>query len=489
MDIKKLYILLQNKFKNEYHVYINSFHSKEDKIFILVKNKSNKYFGEICRSGKFLLDSPVKSLHFNEFEEYTFDIRFFECSVENSKKIMNFLEYLKPVKINQKASLGFGDRIGIASGAHVKLAKEYNLFPVFAQQSVREITKTGRDCESVLHNAVMGVFQEGYKGVWGADADHIKSKEWLKSMINNKYVPYTMYTIDTYDYVNTSEEINEVDLSTDKNFKERLKKARKYIGKNINLKGYSFNYDEDILFLIVKKYYKSLDFLKDCYEMIKFSNREFDFEPTFDERDIDTKPEDHFYIASELLSEGVDFNTLALKLPGRFEKGIDYIGDLDKFIRDISIHREIVNYFGCYKLSLHSADDKYMIFKPWREIFKENYHIKTSGTTWMESLRTIAQLKPSLFKEIFEATLSNAEKNSTDYHINLDYKKIFKLSKDSDSEDLIDISDSRQLLHVSYGSIIGKFKNNIIETLSKNEDLYYGNIIKNYRSQLNLIFK
>jgi len=488
MDINKLYIFLQNKFKDEYHVYFNSFHSKENRIFLLVKDINNKYFGEISRNDKFLLSNTVKSFNFNGFEEYSFNIRFFECSIENSKKIMNFLEYLKPVKINQNASLGFGDRIGIAAGAHVKLAKEYNFFPVLAQQSVREITKTGKDCESVLHNAVMGAFQEGYKDAWGADADHIRDKEWLKIMINNKYTPYTMYTIDTFDYLNTYEEINEVDLDTDKNFKERLKKARKYIGKNINLNSYSFNYDEDILFLIVKKYYKSLDFLKDCYEMIKSSNQEFDFEPTFDERDIDTKPEDHFYIASELLNEGVDFNTLALKLPGRFEKGIDYIGDLDKFIRDLSIHKKIVDYFGCYKLSLHSADDKYMIFEPWREIFKEDYHIKTSGTTWMESLRTIAQLEPLLFKEIFKATLSNAERNSADYYIDLDYKKIFKLSNDIDSEGLIDIRDTRQLLHVSFGSIIDEFKSNIIRVLSQNEDLYYENIMKNYRSQLNLMF-
>jgi len=488
VDLKKLYIFLQNKFKNEYHVYINSFHSKENKIFILVKDKRNKYFGEICRNDRFLLNNPLKSSCINGFEDYTFDIRFFECSIENSKKILNFLEYLKPVKTNQKASLGFGDRIGIASGAHVKLVNEYNFFPVFAQQSVREITKTGKNCESVLHNAVMGVLQEGYKGVWGADADHIRDKKWLNIMINNEYVPYTMYTIDTYDYINTSEVINKGDLSTDRNFNQRMKKARKYIGKNLNLNGYSFKYDENNLFSIVKKYYKSLDFLKDCYEMIKFSNQEFDFEPTFDEKDIDTKPEDHFYIASELLSEGIYFNTLALKLPGRLEKGIDYIGNLDKFISNLSIHREIVNYFGCYKLSLHSADDKFMLFKPWREILKEDFHIKTSGTTWMESLRTIAQLKPSLFKEIFKSALINAEESSSDYNINLGYKKIFELSRDIDCEDLIDILDTRQLLHVSYGPIIDKFKNNIIEVLSKNEDLYYGNIIKNYKNQLGLIF-
>ena len=74
MDIKKLYIFLQNKFKNEYHIYINSFHSKTNKIFILVKNKNNKYFGEICRSGKFLLNNPIKSLNFDGFEDHTFDM-------------------------------------------------------------------------------------------------------------------------------------------------------------------------------------------------------------------------------------------------------------------------------------------------------------------------------------------------------------------------------------------------------------------------------
>ena len=501
MDFLKIFKMLTENLKSKYVVYNNSLHFNDNnnnkknengKIdcnngFFLLREKNKKFFAEISADKNFLLKDPKANIHEFNFEKEVFYLGLFDSSINNSKKLVTVFPDLKPSRVDKKISVGFGDRIGIASGAHVKIAKDYDFSPLFAQQSGREISKTSKDCETVIHNAVMGVFQEGYKGTWGSDADHIGDEKWLNIMLNNTYLPYTMFTIDTYHYVNL-EDITANSYLDDKNFKERLLKSKKYIGKNFNFSGFNLSYNEDNVHFIVKRYYKSLDFLLNCFNSIKSRIDDFDFEPTFDERDIDTTHLEHFYISSELINDGVNFSTMAPKFPGLFEKGIDYDGDVKVFAETLKNHNEIAKYFGGYRLSVHSADDKFRIFKYLREILGDNFHVKTSGTTWMESLRTVAEFNPDLFKRIIAIVLETAEENSKDYYITLDYKKINDFLKNKQLAELIDIKETRQFLHVSYGTVINEFRNEILETLFNHEEAYMDNIIKNYKNHFKSIF-
>jgi len=273
--------VLIDKLKDEYFVYKNSFHSKNDRVFFLCRRETKKFFCEVSYKKDFILGSFTENIIEEKLDNKSVYIGLFECNIENSKKIALAFDYLIPVNSNKSVSIGFGDRIGIATAAHVRITREYDFFPFFAQQSVREITKTSRDCETVLHNAVTGIFQEGYTGNWGSDADHIRDKEWVKIMLHNTYLPYTMFTIDTYNYVNLETDILFQQADNDEKFIERLEKSKKYLGKVFNFSGYKFRYDKNNLYFIVKRYYKCLDYLLDCYNIIKEKNKEFGFEPTF----------------------------------------------------------------------------------------------------------------------------------------------------------------------------------------------------------------
>lgn len=386
-------------------------------------------------------------------------------------------------KINKDASFGFGDRIGIGTRIHAELAKKYDIFPIFAQQSGREISKIGRNCQNVLKNASAGVLQSGYNGPWGADADHIRDNKWLLKFLNNGFLPYSMFTIDTFDYINATD--TKVD---DNRFKDRLYKAKKYIGENYTFAKYRFTYTQDSIYEIVLKYYRAIDFLIDCYNTIKEKIPEFDFEPAFDEKGIDTTPEEHYYLASELIGEGINFTSFAPKFPGIFEKGIDYIGDVDNFIDKLKIHKEISGYFSSYKLSLHSADDKLKVIGPFAQVLQGRFHIKTSGSTWMEALRTLSQCNTDLFKEITGLALENAEKNSKAYFLNLDFKKIKDLLKIRNLEELINMDQTRQLLHISYGTVLKKYMDDIRKSLFINEEKFTSNVIKNYKRYFDAIY-
>src|SRR3954471_24118044 len=83
----------------------------------------------------------------------------------------------KPSLLGLLPSFGFGDRLGLATPGHIAACQKGKLQPIFAQQSVREMTRTQRTPQEVMAAAQRGIQQEKWKGTWGADADHLKTRE------------------------------------------------------------------------------------------------------------------------------------------------------------------------------------------------------------------------------------------------------------------------------------------------------------------------
>ena len=127
----------------------------------------------------------------------------------------------------------------------------------------------------------------------------------------------------------------------------------------------------------------------------------FELEVSVDETDQPTSHAEHVYIASELKRLGVQWVSLAPRYVGRFEKGVDYIGDLAAFEADLAGHAAIARQFGPYKLSLHSGSDKFSIYPAAMRQTRGLVHLKTAGTSYLEALRTIAAVDPELFREIY----------------------------------------------------------------------------------------
>src|SRR4030065_57925 len=127
----------------------------------------------------------------------------------------------------------------------------------------------------------------------------------------------------------------------------------------------------------------------------------YELEISVDETEQPTSPTEHFYIASELKRLGVQWISLAPRYIGRFEKGVDYIGDPLAFEADLGLHAAIARRLGPYKLSLHSGSDKFSIYPIFMEKTQGLAHLKTAGTSYLEALRTIAALDKDLIREIY----------------------------------------------------------------------------------------
>jgi hypothetical protein len=202
----------------------------------------------------------------------------------------------------------------------------------------------------------------------------------------------------------------------------------------------------------------------------------FELEMSVDETETVTSLAEHVYIVSELKRLGVKWVSLAPRYVGTFEKGVDFIGDLDEFEKSFARHVAVSKTFGPYKLSLHSGSDKFSIYPIARKVAGDLIHLKTAGTSYLEALRATAALNPALFREIMMFAIDRYPTDRATYHVSAEIAKIPDISAMADGElvTLLDNFHAREVLHVTFGSVLNHqaFREPFFETLRSNEETY-----------------
>jgi hypothetical protein len=186
----------------------------------------------------------------------------------------------------------------------------------------------------------------------------------------------------------------------------------------------------------------------------------------------------------------IDFSSLALRFPGSFEKGIDYLGDLDEFEESIKIHSQVSRKIGGYKLSLHSGSDKLSIYPIFARHTQGVFHIKTAGTSWLEEVRLAAAVDPLLFRGLYQIAYDTFEENKKAYHMKLDKAELpSKIDKkyDKNLPGIMDIPDIRRMFHIAYGPILDKKGKRLFDIIYQNEDMHYGYLLENFDKHFNAL--
>ncbi len=437
----------------EYGIYADSINECKGSILFIIKENAEKKL-VVFREGN----------TYNEFdgEEYLIgDFKAKLCPLihQNCLLIRREFPYTAPTAVLKfQKTIGLGDRLGLATPGHIRLIKHYDVKPVFAQQSIRELNLTGRTYENVLDGVSWAVFQEDYKGGFGADGDHLKKPEEILMALN---CGFTMITLDCSEHINdrvselSEEEAEKLYLNSCKN--ENMELESKYAGKKFPLKnGSIIEFRPNDLKEIILTYYKAVSYAISIFnEYIKNYQREVDFEISIDETMTSTSPESHFFVASELAAAGVRVASIAPRFCGEFQKGIDYIGVVAQFEKEFKIHASIAENFG-YKLSIHSGSDKFSTFPIIGEKTQGRYHLKTAGTNWLEAVRVIAMKAPGLYREMHSFALGVLDEAKKYYHIGADVRNIPDIDSLSDNRlpELMNKPDSRQVMHITYGLIL-----------------------------------
>ena len=410
-------------------------------------------------------------------------------TVENSKAVRKLFDFTNPVSHKgHDITIGLGDRLGLASAGHLHLLRDKNVFPVLAQQSIRELTLTGRTFDEVLASAVWAVFREGYTKGYGADGDHLKTRNEVKYALD---CGYTMITLDCSEHIRNDfavapqAEIDARYLELPEGIGTELE--TRYLNKTFHISGVidgtvdgtidgivdgivdgniavnigdviggdiAIEFNEADFRRMVLVYLPAINHASGVFsELVKDAN--IDFEVSIDETLTTTSPQSHFFVANELIRQGVEIASLAPRFVGEFQKGIDYRGDTAEFERDFLVHAKIAEKFG-YKLSVHSGSDKFSIFPAVGRLTGGRYHLKTAGTNWLEAVRVIAAHEPSLYRRLHSFALENLIEAKKYYHTTENTANIADIDSVSDEELplYLEQDDARQVLHITYGLIL-----------------------------------
>jgi len=402
------------------------------------------------------------------------------------------LDWLKPRLVGLSTSAGMGDRLGIATPGHVRAVRHFRgeISPVFAQQSIREMTRTGRNPQQVMDDAIWGVFEENWQDGFGADADHLKTEADISACFD---AGYTWYTFDPGEYVNdfdVFESSQQVDEYIEGLPFELRPKATGLLDAIIDIGGYQASFPKPVLFKAVVKYGRAVAHVAAMYQKLAdlAGNKPFEVEISMDETNDPTSPEEHIYIASELRRLGVKWISFAPRFVGRFEKGVDYLGDVDAFTNSLAIHAAISRQFGPYKLSLHSGSDKFNIYSAFMRATGGLAHLKTAGTSYLEALRTIAKVDINLFKDIYTFARQCYERDRSSYHVSARLERAAMPEAIMDGSALLDQFDGREILHVTFGSVLTeenldgskKFYDRMMAQLKDHREIYFNNLEKHF---------
>ena len=399
-----------------------------------------------------------------------------------------------------KYSFGMGDRFAHQGKAQLNAiikAKDLgvDVTPVW-NKSYREHEIIGSKPADTRQEADNAVKALGWKDTYFVDADHIGMKNVDFFLESSDF-----FTIDVADFVEKSVDQKKVELF--------IKQHERYIGElTIPEIDEVIKISKEKIEEIARKYLLAIEEAGIIYAYIfsKKGQDSFVVEVSMDETDNPQTPVELLFILAGLAKKGIPLSTIAPKFSGRFNKGVDYVGDLNQFSRefeqDVAVIQFAIEEFSLpsdLKLSVHSGSDKFSIYQPIRQILKKfdaGVHIKTAGTTWLEELIGLAEAGGdglAMDKEIYRHALLRLEELSKPYATVIDIN-ISKLPSPGKVEQWDEEGFAsalrhdqrnprynrhfRQLLHVAY-KIAAEMGQKYLNLLNKYEDVISKNITKN----------
>ena len=314
----------------------------------------------------------------------------------------------------EKYTIGVGDRFAHQAKAQlqacVQLAADgVEVVPVW-NKSNREHSFIGSEPQSVYDAAKEAVEVLGWDKGWHVDADHINM-----DTVDGYLDCSDFFTIDVADFIGQAPDADAVGSFVGKH--------PELIG-SIEIEGIESPFDitRDYVEEVAGKYVCAVKEATKIYQHIESKKGEFIAEVSMDETDAPQTPPELLIILAALADEGVKLQTIAPKFTGRFNKGVDYVGDLAQFEKefnaDLAVIAHAILAYGLpenLKLSVHSGSDKFSIYPIIGDAIRRTgagVHVKTAGTTWLEELIGLAEAGGDgleLAKEIYAKAMVNVD--------------------------------------------------------------------------------
>jgi tagaturonate epimerase len=397
-------------------------------------------------------------------------------------------------------SVGTGDRFAHQAKAQLRacvlaLEKGAEVVPVW-NKSNREHTIIGSEPISTRQAADAAVHALHWKLPYYLDADHITLQT-----VNRFLAPCDFFTIDVADFIGQPAEATET---------ERFIARHPELVGSIELAGVDepFEITRDILRGTACKFLAAVKKAGEVYRRIETEKGAgiFISEVSMDETDRAQSPVELLIILAAIADEGIPVQTIAPKFSGRFNKGVDYVGNVAQFEREMELDVAAIAYAvrqyglpGDLKLSVHSGSDKFSIYPAIYRTMQRTgagVHLKTAGTTWLEELIGLAEAGGeglALAKEVYAEALAHREELCAPYAAVIDIdpaklpsaEEVRKWSSAQYTSALRHVEGDprynpsvRQLLHVGF-KIAAKMGPRYLSLLEANEAVIAKNVTEN----------
>jgi hypothetical protein len=399
-----------------------------------------------------------------------------------------------------KFSVGVGDRFAHQAKAQLAACMKaaeagVEVVPVW-NKSNREHTIIGSEPTQTRSAADAAVKELGWTKPYFLDADHIGLKT-----VERFLVPCDFFTLDVAEEIGKAAKPEDVSAF--------VKKHPELIG-TVTIPSISepFHTDETFVTVVANKFLAAVQDAGKIYRFLVEKKGEGKFVPevSMDETDSPQTPVELLIILAAIADEKIPIQTIAPKFTGRFNKGVDYVGDVAQFTKefeeDLAAIAFAVKTYGLpenLKLSVHSGSDKFSIYKAIHDgvkKFNAGVHLKTAGTTWLEELIGLAEAGGDgleLAKEVYAEAYSHASELTAPYAtvIDIDESKLPKPEEVNgwtseqytsalrhDQKNPAYNPSFRQLLHVGF-KVAAKMGDRYLKTLEANEHVVAKNVTTN----------
>ena len=398
-----------------------------------------------------------------------------------------------------KNSVGVGDRFARQASAQLKacqMAADAGVVvsPVW-NKSNREHTIIHSEPSETRAAADAAVRKAEWRTPYFCDADHINL-----ATVDRFLQPCDFFTLDVADQIGKKASAESL-----KTFRERHPELK----GEIEVAGVGMlAIHDDFFAATAEKYLAAVESAAGIYAKIAQAKGADTFvtEISMDETDSPQTPSELLIILAAIADHAIPIQTIAPKFTGRFNKGVDYVGDLQQFEREFSDDVAVIAYavkqYGLpetLKLSVHSGSDKFSIYAPMRRVlqkFDAGVHIKTAGTTWLEEVIGLAESGGAglaLAKEIYAEAYEHRAELTAPYAavIDIDVQKLpapidvscwrpdqfvgaLRHNPKSSSYN----ASLRQLLHVGF-KVAAKMGDRYLNLLETNEAVVARNVTEN----------
>jgi len=400
----------------------------------------------------------------------------------------------------EKYSIGVGDRFAHQAKAQLKacqllLNEGVEVAPVW-NKSNREHSFIGSEPSSVMAAAKEAVAALDWKGGWHVDADHIGIQTVDPFLDHSDF-----FTIDVADFIGKETPGEMVQAF--------LERHPELIGSvEVPDMDGALEITREEVSRVATQYLLAVQEAGRVYRYIldKKGQQGFIAEVSMDETDAPQRPHELLIILAAIADEGIPAQTIAPKFTGRFNKGVDYVGDLAQFEKefndDLAVIAHAIKQYGLpdnLKLSVHSGSDKFSLYPIIRKALQRTgagVHLKTAGTTWLEEMIGLSEAGGdglALAKEIYNYALEHVEELCGPYATVIDIDRsqlpdagtVNGWSGDQLANALRHIQDHpefnahvRQLIHISF-KVAARAGDRYLDLLKANEAIVAKNVTEN----------